>query len=347
MSSNQSRSNSFHSNSGYTPPESPRDLNGTHRKGSLTQSDILRSRIDEQSNLICVLKNRNDQLLAKINASDTQNEILITQQSTLKTQIFDENKRFNQLEDHFNTLAKNHQEMINIKDEYKFGNEKLNGDNKGLVLENLRLKKELNSKDNEKITKLTLEITSLQNSLKLEADLLNHQRGINIEGITKLMEADEKIQKQIILIKNDSKTIKNLDEKIFKMEEKFKTESDIQNKMIKELKNEQEKLVSSNFKRGELLGKLERENDQCKCKVEELTEKIKLLEQKWKDECDKIDTDCKVKSLMQELSECHAEIGELEMHKSRLRAELTNQKQLCERLRDYKWKPIIKALNDE
>ena len=233
MSSNQSRSNSFHSNSGYTPPESPRNLNGTHRKGSLTQSDILRSRIDEQSNLICVLKNRNDQLLAKINASDTQNEILITQQSTLKTQIFDENKRFNQLEDHFNTLAKNHQEMINIKDEYKFGNEKLNGDNKGLVLENLRLKKELNSKDNEKITKLTLEITSLQNSLKLEADLLNHQRGINIEGITKLMEADEKIQKQIILIKNDSKTIKNLDEKIFKMEEKFKTESDIQNKMIK------------------------------------------------------------------------------------------------------------------
>jgi len=243
MSSNQSRSNSFHSNSGYTPPESPRNLNGTHqtrdRKGSLTQSDILRSRIDEQSNLICVLKNRNDQLLAKINASDAQNEILITQQSTLKTQIFGENKRFNQLEDHFNTLAKNHQEMINIKDEYKFGNEKLNGDNKELVLENLRLKNELNAKDNKKITELTLEIKNLQKSLKIEADLLNQQRGINMQGINKLMKSEEKIQQQIIKIKNDSKTIKNFDEKILKMDEKFKTESEIQNKIIKTLKKEQ------------------------------------------------------------------------------------------------------------
>merc|ERR1712032_776005 len=170
----------------------------------------------------------------------------------------------------------------------------------------------------------------------MESDLLNQQRAVNLEGINKLMKAEEKIQKQIITIENQSKTIKNCDEKIMRMEEKFKSETEIQNEIIKTLKKEQTELVSSNFKRGELLGKLERENDECKCKVVELTEKIRCLELKWTAECDKIDTDYKVKSLMLELNECRIEIGELEMHKCRLRTELTNQKQLCERLRNYK-----------
>ena len=81
---------------------------------------LFRSRIDEQSNLICILKQRNDQLLAKINASDKQNEQLIAQQATLKHQASEDNRRFVKLESHFNTLANNHQEMINIKDDYRY-----------------------------------------------------------------------------------------------------------------------------------------------------------------------------------------------------------------------------------
>jgi len=120
-------SSSRHSYS-ESPPGSPGP-----RKSNMTQSDVLRSRIEEQSQLICVLKQRNDQLLAKVNASESQNEKLVQSQGILRQQLKDDSKRFDRLEDHFNTLAANHQEMIQIKDQYKTSNEHLRSENEKLT----------------------------------------------------------------------------------------------------------------------------------------------------------------------------------------------------------------------
>ena len=324
-----SRSNSFHS----TPPDSPKTIKKT---SNLTQTDILRSRIEEQSNLITILKNRNDQLLAKINASDLQNETLINQQTTLKTQLLNENKRFSKLENHFNTLAKNHQEMIDIKDEYKNANEKLIASNKTITLENLKLKNELQKKDNKKVMELTLEINNLQTSLKIESDLLEQQRNLNMQKSSDLMRKDEQVRDLKDRIKIIEKNNQVFQDNIKQTEVDCKNQIARKNKIIKELENEQKRLVDSNFKRGELLNKLEQENKDFKIKIEELLENVRLLERKWKDECDKIDVNYKVRSLMSQLEECKLEITEIEMHKSRLRSELNNQKQLNDRLRNYK-----------
>ncbi|CAI9560075.1 unnamed protein product [Staurois parvus] len=86
---------------------------------------LLRSRLDEQSQLICLLKRRADDTVLRCQGLERMNEELERKSAEAQTLLAAERKRADQLEERFSLLADNHQEMIRFKDTYKRQNEEL------------------------------------------------------------------------------------------------------------------------------------------------------------------------------------------------------------------------------
>lgn len=86
---------------------------------------LLASRLDEQSQLICMLKRRADDTLLRCHGLERLNEELETKNADTESLLAAERKRAQQLDERFALLADNHQEMIRFKDSYKRQNEEL------------------------------------------------------------------------------------------------------------------------------------------------------------------------------------------------------------------------------
>lgn len=131
-----------------------------------TEAGMLRSRIDEQSSLICMLKQKADETLLRHQALERVNTELQNLQVSMQTELQKEREKSEQLEQRFMDLATNHRELINFKDEYKCKNAQLMEENKRLREENAKLfSKELQEKE-ESIRKLSQELNHLTEKCK-------------------------------------------------------------------------------------------------------------------------------------------------------------------------------------
>ena len=93
---------------------------GTMDKGWLLDPEArLQARIDEQSELICILKKRADALLIDNAAYQKRIERIETTNSDLKLQLNTERTKVSMLASRFDDLADNHTEMIKYKDYHK------------------------------------------------------------------------------------------------------------------------------------------------------------------------------------------------------------------------------------
>ena len=79
-----------------------------------SENALLRSRIDEQSQLIMTLKQRADEALQTANSLDKHNTSLLADCKQAHDDLAVERKRYNLLESRFNHLASNHQQMIEV-----------------------------------------------------------------------------------------------------------------------------------------------------------------------------------------------------------------------------------------
>jgi len=80
-----------------------------------THTALLNSRIDEQSQLIMVLKKRADEHLVRLMAVERINKDLEEFRDSAKSDLEKEYRRYNMLDKRFNELAENHEQMIAIK----------------------------------------------------------------------------------------------------------------------------------------------------------------------------------------------------------------------------------------
>uniref|UniRef100_UPI00398F81EA coiled-coil domain-containing protein 89 isoform X2 n=1 Tax=Pristiophorus japonicus TaxID=55135 RepID=UPI00398F81EA len=128
-----------------------------------TENALLRSRIDEQSQLICILKRRADEFLLRCQTLETINTELENQCEDFKQQLEGELNQSAQLEERFMDLAFNHQEIIKFKDEYKRQNAELRVQNEILQRENENMSCKAQQQKDEQIFKLSDE---LEKSLK-------------------------------------------------------------------------------------------------------------------------------------------------------------------------------------
>jgi len=104
-----------------------------------TENALLRGRIDEQSQLIMILKQRADEAVFKVRALERLNEELEEFRDNAEEEFRIQNKKCNMLDARFSDLAHNHEEMIKIKDEYKNRNKDLMRENARLLQDNTRL----------------------------------------------------------------------------------------------------------------------------------------------------------------------------------------------------------------
>lgn len=104
-----------------------------------TENAMLRSRIDEQSQLIMILKQRADDVSKKSNTLEKINREMIEFRENAQEMLDGEIRKYNMLNARFDDLASNHQELIKIKDEYKRSNQELRAENSKLRDDNERL----------------------------------------------------------------------------------------------------------------------------------------------------------------------------------------------------------------
>lgn len=97
---------------------------------------MLRSRIDEQSSLICILKQRADKTLLQCQALQKINTELEDQATHCRKELESERKKAETLVHRFSDLSANNEAIIAFMEEYKNQNAQLKEENKQLRLEN-------------------------------------------------------------------------------------------------------------------------------------------------------------------------------------------------------------------
>jgi hypothetical protein len=152
-----------------------------------TETGLLRARIEEQSRLIMILKQRGDDFIRKNMSLEKLNKELLEEKEQTQHDIVNLKKKCELLNTRFNDLAENHQEIIKIKDEYKNSNQILREENEKLqfILNNYSKNEYAKEKKyldeiailNDLCIKQEKEIESLKNYT--ERTRLDHEEKIN------------------------------------------------------------------------------------------------------------------------------------------------------------------------
>lgn len=127
-----------------------------------TEAAMLRSRIDEQSRLIMILKQRADEEILRAQALERITKELSDFKDQADNVLKNEIRKYSILDSRFNCLASNHEEMIKIKDEYKRVNQELREENSKLKNDNSRLFSQAIQDKDQKIQELEKKLSILK-----------------------------------------------------------------------------------------------------------------------------------------------------------------------------------------
>lgn len=115
---------------------------------------MLRDRIDQQSELICILKKQADTSLIKSQTLEQDMRVLQTAKENAECNYHDQVRKYTVLQKRFETLYHNHEEIIKIKDGYKMVNDELRRENKDLLARKAEEVASLMDAKNERIKEL-------------------------------------------------------------------------------------------------------------------------------------------------------------------------------------------------
>jgi len=79
-----------------------------------SENALLRSRIDEQSHLIMILKQRSDEAMQTADSLNKRNTLLEDESEQISNNLTVQMRRYDVLESRFNDLASNHRQMIEV-----------------------------------------------------------------------------------------------------------------------------------------------------------------------------------------------------------------------------------------
>ncbi|XP_033842303.1 coiled-coil domain-containing protein 89 [Periophthalmus magnuspinnatus] len=276
-----------------------------------TNTEILRSRIDEQSTLISILKQRSDELLVRCQALQKINSELEDQITDCHEELEKERKKYETLEKRFMDLASNNQAIIVFKDEYKSQNVQLRQKNQQLQSENESLfSKKLQDKE-AAVQNLTEEI----NQLKDKCAQKEHDYSERIDGFkakflkqTNDYEAREaslieKLQSLEEIQRNTVALCDDLKEQLKKTEEECTSKETNMTETIAALHKEKDKFLQVSVERGKLIQEKQEELKQMEIKVREEKQRRTKAEERFKQESQLVNTNARVKSLQSVLDE--------------------------------------------
>ncbi|KAM9346836.1 coiled-coil domain-containing protein 89 [Symphorus nematophorus] len=280
--------------------------------------ETLRSRIDEQSSLIWILKQRADELLLRCQALQKVNTELEGQVTDRQKELDGERKRAELIEKRFMDLAANNKGIIAFMEEHKSHNAQLKLENKQLQSENEGLfSKKLQDKE-VFIQKLMQEIKQLTEK---NANKENEYREKIAGYQSKLLEqATEHQAKEALLLdqlhdaqqqlRDSVKMCKDLKLNLQKAEEEHALKETNLRENITSLTTEKDKLLNLSMERGKVIQEKQEEIQQLETKwKEEKTARAKA-EDRFEQEAEAVNADVKVKSLQSALDGSTAKFGE-------------------------------------
>jgi len=254
---------------------------GSIEKGFILDPEAkMQSRIDEQSELICILKKRADQLLAESKSNERRLKNAEKTNADLVVQLKNEKQRVLMVEERFSELADNHGELIKFKDMHKSSatrlreeNDILRSQNESMMTPALMEKEKLieewklkNQQLLEKIEQLQLENQRLQVDVKLLKES-------ETEKSSKIVQLSKELEH--VTIENDeirSRKEKEIDD----LEKKW-------NRDYSKVKNEKDELFMTSLDRGKRLQAKEDEISRLQSEICDLNLKIRAIDSEWRD----------------------------------------------------------------
>ncbi|CAH1238346.1 CCDC89 [Branchiostoma lanceolatum] len=300
----------------------------------MSENAMLRSRIDEQSELICILKRRSDEHLASAQTLERVNAELRSFREDAAKQLEQEIRKFNILDDRFHELASNHEEMIKFKDEYKRQNEKLRKENERLRDENARLFNKAVEERDQRIAVLEEQVAGLNkqrgkmeekcNSLTQELQQQETAHNTRLSALEKqLRQAQAKInelQSELSSVKQERQTVSK------EVEERLKA-----------LSKERDELLDLSMQRGKIIQEKQKEAEKFQQKIDEAEKAKQAALAKFEREAAAVDANLQVQKLRQDLAEAQDRVEtmvkEFDAFKKHTNSLLTKEKELNARLR--------------
>ncbi|XP_030846414.1 coiled-coil domain-containing protein 89-like [Strongylocentrotus purpuratus] len=275
-----------------------------------TEAAMLRSRIDEQGQLICILKQRADESLLKAQTLDRINRELEKFREHAQEMLEGEIKKFNMVDRRFQELAENHEEMIRFKDEYKRQNEILR-------TENQRLREDNGNLFSGAIEERDQKIKEQQKDLKL---LKGQSRDMERRCSLLQEEMTEKERQHIEIAKSLEKELKSAKNQMkevlaqLKQERDSKMATDSSNTMrLEKLSRERQEFLDLSMQRGKLIQDKQREIKQMVDKVKEAEKALHKMEEKFEREAALVSTNLQVIRLKDQRDEAEKDLSGLKM----------------------------------
>ncbi|XP_036965470.1 coiled-coil domain-containing protein 89 isoform X2 [Acanthopagrus latus] len=274
-------------------------------------TEMLRSRIDEQSGLICILKHRADELLLRCQAQQKINTELEGQLTDCRQELDCERKKGELIEKRFMDLAANNQAIIAFMDDHKnqnaqlkLENEKLQSENDSLFSQKLQEKEVYVQKLLQDIKQLTEKYTNQENEYreklagcqsKILEQAAEHQA--KEESLLDQLYNAQKQQRDVVEMCQDLKL------KLQKSEEEHALKENDVRESITRLTKEKDKLLSLSMERGKVIQDKQEEVQQLEMKWKEEKKARVEAEDRFEQEAEAVNADLKVKSLQSALDE--------------------------------------------
>ncbi|XP_042313173.1 coiled-coil domain-containing protein 89-like [Sceloporus undulatus] len=328
------------------PFESLEKLQGLS-SGEKGEKAMLRSRIHEQSQLICILKKRADDQFLCSKALEQLNIELEEMRAADALRLENQTRRIQQLEERFMDLAANHEAMIHFKDEHKRQNTQLREENRRLRQENQNLfSQPLKEKEAElaqltsQLETLSKEMASLKESYKEDSQRTQEQEKKFLEAQSQKARVHAEEMKSLgCQLKIFKEKHHHVTKKLKQAEKQLReTDSNAQT-MLEKLTKEKEELLKLAMDRGKALQEKQWEILQLEKKAEEM-EKAKLAaEQRFETEAALVNSNLRVRDLHHRLDGAQQAYAELQMqfeaYKKHSTELLTKEKELNVKLRHF------------
>lgn len=316
-------------------------------EGEKGEKAMLRSRIYEQSQLICILKKRADDYLLRCQALETFNGELEELRMADAVRLENQTRRAQQLEERFMDLANNHEDMIYFKDEHKRQNVQLKEENRRLRQENQSLfSQPLKEKETEliqltaQLQKLSKEMVSLKENYEQDSHRAQEREKELLEGQSQQASAHaEELSSLRKCLKDLQEKKSHLAEQLERAERELKEATGNMQAMVEKMTMEKNELLNLAMDRGKILQDKQREIQQLEKKVEDMEKAKQAAEQRFEIEAAAVDSGLRVRDMQRRLHGAEEAYTELQMqfdaYKKHSTHLLTKEKELNAKLRHF------------
>uniref|UniRef100_A0A8D2DGU2 Coiled-coil domain-containing protein 89 n=1 Tax=Sciurus vulgaris TaxID=55149 RepID=A0A8D2DGU2_SCIVU len=282
---------------------------------------MLCSRIQEQSQLICILKRRADEALERCQILELLKEELEEKRMQEAEKLKAQSEHAQKLEERFKILAANHELMIRFKDEHKNQNIKLREENEKLRLENRNLFSQALKDKEAKVLQLTTKSEALTKELEAlkqrcaqdacqaqarEKELLELQ---SKQACTHIKET-EQLRSQLQSLQQQYQQAM---EQMAKAQEKHSRLSQELQTRLQTITQEKEELLQLSMERGKVLQNKQAEIRQLEEKLETADTARRHALERFEQEAVAVDSNLRVRELQRRVNGIQKAYDELRL----------------------------------